>query len=95
MFLAYATVCKEMLGNTEIFSMDDKLDPEQKVIAAQRVMFTRPGGSPYQITMSGFAGEGEVEFGVQGVMEIYKQVFKDLEVVHKETEGKYISQMPG
>lgn len=88
-FLSYCTVSKQMQGNFNIFDMDDKLDPEQKLQALDKVTFTRPQGSPYAVMTSGFSAEKQVQMGVDDVLDIYKLVRKNFVVTHKKTEGKY------
>ena len=90
-FLSYATAMYTLAGKFTIFDMDTVLDPAQQLKACDQVLFSREQGNPYDIMVSGFSGEKELEMDKKKVMGVYKLVRGTLEANASKKKGNYVT----
>lgn len=90
-FLSYATAMHTFVGKFTIFDMDTVLDPAQQLKACDQVLFSREQGNPYDIMVSGFSGEKELEMDKKKVMSVYKLVRGTLETNARKKKGSYVT----
>lgn len=88
----FATIMYNYCKSKDVTQMDSRLDPSQRLGVASSSLFSRDEQNPYDVLVSGFIKDGELEVDRQRVADIYKLVSTSLQKEHEETKGKYISE---